>query len=790
MRERDLEVERVPGHARRPSLGRRARVRRVGGLTKRLSRWCVVGLCAAGASCADRLGLSDAGGGGGVVAPEPLPSSHPIVGLVGAVASDARLRVDWRARGELPAGLELALFVSLDREQVFDAEPRELDVTDEHAVVNTLTASGEHFVALGVRTRAEDQFVASGPVLTVLADLPIYVDPTLSSGGDGTTPATATNDLALGIFLAFVEGGGNVWVAGGDVANAALPLFTGVHVSGGFEPGFEIEQRAPDVILTRLVGADQEIARVQRGLGGTCVLDGFHLVGNATVAAGVDVPGFATELRGLTIESCQRAIKVRGLDSGPKVKIVLAGVDVSGATAQGLSVDGPFDVVVDGSTFDACGSEGADLNHLVAPDGALAALVLRGSRFTRNGAEGLDVHLGAPLSGGTLGGRFVVDVVDCDFESNALDGLRVDVDYETQPLWSAEIAVRGSRARANGLAGVHFDLDFESTAIAERLACTANGTDGFQLTSESWPGTCTLSAALCASNRGFGARASAGNVGLLASHCIFLGNSSGGLESALVRSSVHSSIACLQPAPWSGVDVRSCVIADGPATQTFLAAPDEVGVAIAISDAQLTLATTPSSAAGAGVEGADDGVPRSASELVGATVVLDDATALPTPPFSIAFFAPGSPVAEDWRLAGNSLALGAGLGVPTSPGPDAGVFGSPHGGVPGRGDAVDTPIFRVDRTTPAWSTGFASGSSITLAFTGGALDFGSLANGVFVLDAFGTSVPIDVTFDGDELVVEPPIGGWQPGHTLVLLRSLRSTSGEALVPVSIPWTAR
>lgn len=742
-----------------------------------------------GASCADRLGLSDPGGDGTVVAPEPLPSSHPTVGFVGAVASDTRLRVDWRARGELPPELELALFVALDRERVFDADPQALDVADGHVIVDTLAPTGEHFVALGVRTSAADEFVASGPVLTVLADAPIYVDPTLSVGGDGTTPATATNDLALGIFIAFVEGGGNVWVAGGDVANAALPLFTGVHVSGGFAPGFEIEQRAPDTIRTRLLGADQEIARVQGGLDGTCVLDGVHLVGNATVAAGVDVPGFATELRGLAIESCQRAIKVRGLDSGPKVEVVLAGVHVSAATVQGLSVDGPFDVAVDGSTFDACGSEGADLNHLVAPDGATATLVLRGSRFTRNGAEGLDVHLGAPLSGGTLGGRFVVDVVDCDFESNALDGVRVDVDYETQPLWSAEISVRGSRARANGLAGVHFDLDFESTAIAERLACTANGSDGFQLTSESWPGTCTLSAALCASNGGFGARASAGNVGLLVSHCIFLGNSSGGVDSSLVRSSVHSSIASLQPAPWSGCDVRECVISDDPPTETFLVAPAESGVAIASSGAQLTLAAPPSSAARAVVETADDGLARVASEVVGATVVLDDASGLPQPPFAITFFATGSSVDEDWRLAGNSAALGAGLGAPTSKPPDAGVFGSPHGGVPGRGDAVDAAVFRVSRTMPPWSTGFDRASPIALSFAGGQIDAGSLANGVFVLDATGDSLPIDVTIEGLDLVVAPSTGDWQSGSTLVLLGSLRSTSGGALVPVAIPWTA-
>ncbi len=358
-----------------------------------------------------------------------LPGSHGSVGLVAACGGVARVRADWSVPADGLAGLEGALFVGTDRTALFDGTAHAVDLAGGTAILDGIADGVDLSVGLGLRVAAAggaSVWTQSGPLLRVRTGPPVYVNPALApDAGDGTTPQTAFGDLALGMLIANAQGGGSVWVSEGTVANAAIPLFEGVHMCGGFGADFALGRRDPDETPTVLVGVPgQAITTVTSGASGPAVIDGFALIGTADVPAALDDTGRRLEMRSLRISGCQRGIKLRNAPTGPLVEVVVSGVSASGAELEGLSIDGAFELWLEACAFDANGSEGLDLNHLWAPSGATARLVVRGSSFRSNGNEGLDCHLGAPPGPTSPGGDFDVRIQDCDFEGNGFDGLR------------------------------------------------------------------------------------------------------------------------------------------------------------------------------------------------------------------------------------------------------------------------------------------------------------------------------------------------------------------------------
>lgn len=743
-------------------------------------------------ACGNRLSLSDPGIHLPPPPPPPLPSDHPTIGLVSAAVDDHRLRVHWRAHAgvqDLPA---LALFVATDPAAVFSAQPRMLNPAAGSAIVSGLASHREYFVGLGLRESPSDSFTQSGPILLVTTGAPVYVDPLASSSGDGLTPATAFNDITLGVLTAFVSGGGNVWIAGGEFANQSIPLFTGVHLYGGFAHDFLLGRRDPVGNPTRLLGfANQPIVTVQNLSNQTAVLDGFQLLGLDQAESGVSSFGKRIEMRSLTIDHCSRGVKLRSTATTPPIPILMTGVAVRSSALEGLSVDGPFDITIESSLFELNLNEGADFNHLVAPELTTVALRVRGSSFNRNFKEGLDCHLGVPLGAAHNGGHFDVSIEDCDFELNALDGARIDIDYDFFPEWSSTIVVRGSRTRANGEAGLHYDLDSQSSAIVQRLASSANRTDGFLLTSETFAGMCTLSASALLGNQEYGARASIGNYGLVASHCVFAGNFLGGCTSEHVGAIVLSSVAYRQASPWSGVIVQRDVSQSAADPDLFLRAPREFGKIVGFDALGAIVQVLPETGAGLPVEVQDDGVLRLSTSIIGTSLGLDPAAESFAVPGVAAFFDSGDSVVEDWRLGPSSIATGAGLGAPFGAPVDAGIFGSPSGGLPGREDVVPARLFRVASTSPDWTLGLGAQATLVLSFEDGAPEPASVPSGVFLVDVSGAPVPITPFVIGETLEVPAPSGGWIGGQVLELFPALRSTAGDPLrislaLPIRVP----
>ena len=746
---------------------------------------------AAGLACAGRFSLSDPGHPVDPPPPPvPLSGEHPTVGLVSAVGGVGRVRLEWQRQAQNAEALEIAAFVGTDRAALFAGTPVELALGDGHAEIDGLSGSQPYFAGLGVRVPGTLEWSPCGAVLSFRTGAPIYVNPAFDPGsGDGTSPATAFGDLTLGALIATATGGGNVWVAEGAYADITLPLYTGVYLYGGFRADFDLGRRNVETHATLLGGAfGQNVVEVHHGNFGPAVLDGITLLGGGIATDGIQDLGHALEARRLTIDGCKRGIKFVAASGAPPVALILAGCTITNSTLEGVLAGGPMDVCVDSSTFASNGNEGVALQDLLAPELGSASLLVRGSAFRSNGQEGLDCHLATEPGSGNGGGRFEVEVQDCDFEHNAFAGMRVDVAYDLQPAWTSSILVRGCRMRANRQAGLHLDLDSSGEALVQRVSCSANAAEGILVTSSTLARFVVISDSALLGNLGWGLRADAGACAVLATGCVFAGNALGGAQSLLVPGSVASSIADLQPSAWAGVQDFGCPVQDDPGAPSCLNLPRAWARIASLSGEQFQLASA-LSAAEPFAETEDDGVARAASFLAADTLRLDPAPA-PVLPATLALF-PSEDVREDCRLAPDSSALGAGLAAPFAAPVDAGPFADALGGTPGREEIVPRALFRLAALTPAWPGSIAADSTLVLEFAGGVPDEATLGAGLWIWNgAQPARSPAAFVLDG-AVHVPPPPGGWLAGARLGLFAALQATNGARLLgPLVLPLDVR
>jgi len=715
-----------------------------------------------------------------------LADPQPVATLVSAAAGDGVVAVDWTAPAGRTAGGEIALYAGRNRASVFDNPGQTLSGSEGRILLQGLDNGTDFFLSLG-SAGGGGAPRPLGPVLRVRPGPPIYVDIDADPAGDGTSAGTPTPDIVSAVFTAFLFGGGNVWVAAGDYNGVSLPVFGNVHVYGGFPKDFELAERDPSEHVSRLLGiAGQAVVAVQTGVA-PIVIDGFQIDGRGSSATGVNLTNTQADLRALDIWGCARGVKLLAGETMP-LEVVIVSCVLHDNTLQGLSTEGAFDLRLEACRFELNGQEGADLGDLIAPDGGVARLVVRGSRFAGNVGEGLDVDLNVPLVGG-VGGRFEVDLSSSDFDANGLEGLLVDIEFDAFPGWSADIVVRGCRARANLASGLHFDMDQRSTLLVHRVACSGNAQDGLLVSSETASSMATLSSSSFLGNRGAGVRARTGNVPILATHCVFAGNAGGGMASHPVESAAVSCVAHLQPAPWSGVRIYRSVEIDADGGSPFLNAPVEYGRATAISGANVSLAAVPSVPGGATIELDDDGVTREAVVVSGASLVLDAPPGPRLLPATVAFFSPGADAVEDFRPTAGSPVRGVGMAPPFAPPTDAGVFGSPMGGDPGSDGRADEQIFRVSASVPAWGRVIGANDTLTLTFVGGTPDPASVTSAVHARDAQDQLLGISVAVSNGALLVLPPPGGWPASAWLELHSTLRADSGMPLVPVALPIMA-
>ena len=766
------------------------------------------------------LGASCGSGGGGSES-SPLDTSQilPTIGLTSVVAGDASagagdgvIQARWDARELDGSPVSVGLFLSTDEATVYQGAPVHTAATAGSTVLTGLAEDQRCWLGIAVDLGA-GEYAPVGAVMGATPGTIVFVDAaSVAVSPDGTTPATAFPALAEGALAASGLGAAglaaNVWVAGGTYAGVSVPLDAGVHVYGGFDPTFDLAARNPHQAANRTILRAQpgqaviEIAGSDAG----AVLDGLQINGQGA-SFGVDLDSSSARLSAVDIQDCTgRGIRLRSLSTTKSYRVTVARCTVLRSGDEGLSLQGAFRLDVEDSRFSSNGLEGLDCDALVAPDGVTAGLSVRDSTFFGNGEEGLDCTLGAPpVAGGSS--SYAVEIVGSRFERNGwkpsgtpTGGLKIDIEFEGFPGWSADLVVRGCLARANRGIGVHLDLDSSSTTFVHRLLSTANGADGLLIASESAPSLATVSSSVLMGNKGAGVRVggapTGGNVPVVLAHSVVAGNAGGGLRSELVESAAVSSIGWLQGDAWSGaggVRERGVVLGLDPLTPVFATAPVDFRTVIAFNGSSLELDDASNLAIGDSIEVADDGTRRLISGFSGGSRVFVDATptSLDVPALFVRFEA-GAPVGEDWQLAPGSIALAAGMPPPAGPAPDAGVFGAPLGGVPGSEDVVPAVLFRAAATTPPTTTALAQGDDIAVTFAGGTLDSLTIPGNVQVRDGAGQAIAIPApTLQNDELVLQAPGGGWPVGALTVELfaglATIDAPPAGLATPVALPF---
>lgn len=747
-----------------------------------------VALCACG-------GGGGGGSGGAVQVPSDSGALPSTVGLVRLAADAGGAHVRWEGRDPSGADVAVALFSGVDRASVHQGAPI-ATASGDGATFVAIPAGATRYFGLALDLGG-GSFAPVGLVLSARAAPPIYVDASSSAiAPDGSSPAQAFRDLREAALLAFALGGGNVWVREGIYDDPGLQVRTGVHVYGGFDATFQIAARDPQAHPTRLQGASgSAVCEVVAGAGITnsaAILDGLWIDGRSSAGFGIDIDTADCEMRALEVrDAAGRGMRLRSNTLSRAIDVRVARSRVVDNGAHGLSLAGAFDLRVEGSRFGGNGLEGMDLGGLVGPGGVPVSLRVRDCVFAGNGADGLDCDL-TPPANPTGNGHYLVEIETSVFERNgfaapteATAGLKVDIDFELIVGWRADILVRGCTARNNRRDGVLFDLDSTCSAFVHRLLSTGNGGDGLVVSSESTPSFASVSTSVLAGNVGAGLRAELGQVPIAVSHCVLAGNLGGGVVSSTARSSVHSSVAWMQPSPWNGVRDHFNVETSDQFDPPFMEAPIEYLRANAWNGSQLVLADSSTLAAGDDVEFGDDGVARSITALGAADrVTLSPTLEAPVLPSTLTRFS-GAVVDEDYSLSPLSIALDAGMADPLNGPVDAGPFAAPFGGEPGR-DGLDRPtLFYAATTTPAVGQSVGATQTIQVDFRGGALASSSInPQSVRVLNSTGQVVTSSAFLQGQSLVVAPPGGGW-PAQTLLLELhgTLRSTSG---IPLATP----
>ncbi len=689
------------------------------------------------------------------------------------------------------SGHELALFQGTQRGNVFLQAPILENLAGPGASVGGLTDGVPVFFGIGVRRSGEAEYVQAGLVMSALPGPPVYVDAASTAvSPDGSSIASAFPTITAGALAAFAQGGGNVWVRSGSYAESGIPLFANVRLQGGFGTGFDPATRDPVAAPTIITGGVGPISMVVQGGEPAAAIDGLDFRGGATGSIAIDLVDTSLELRSTHVSGfTDRGIRLRN-DGTDVVDVRLAHTTVRESGADGLSASGAFELRIDGCSFDNNAQEGLEVDDLVALEGTRSLLEVRGSRFFGNGAEGLDVDLAAPLAAGPGGGQFVVRIRGSRFDRNATDGLLVDFDFEAAAGWSADVAIEGSGATGNGAAGLHVDLDAAGSVFLHRLNSTANGGDGVLISSETVAGAVTLSTSVLAGNLGAGARASTGLQAVAASHCIFAGNAAGGLLSEVVSSSATSCIAYLQDTPWGNTTVIDSPAVSDPADSPFEVAPELYGRVLSVAMDELTVESAGAITAGSKVEVRDDGTAYTVTAINGNTIVIDQPVPPVGTPAPFTAFASGIGVEEDYRVVPGSDAIGAGMSFPGATLNDAGVWGSPAAGEPGRADERDTALFWMTGTTPSWPLLPNASDPVEVHFSAPLEPSSVVLGTVYVETLTGVEVPVTFLPVADRVVISPLSGNWGTEMLLVQIhRGLQGTSEEILAaPVVLPLT--
>jgi len=486
----------------------------------------------------------------------------------------------------------------------------------------------------------------------------LFVDGGAPAHGNGTAPDAPLPDLASAISasIAWMQGA-NIHMAEGSYEEPTLLLFPGVHIYGGFPPGFTSEIPEPRLHPT-VIRHSTPSALTDRSL------EQFILVGGELVCGldGLELDGGGQVPRGVTGEDCEFRIsncKVRSyvqkgiaIQSDTKPDSVAVGeisrcwvYDIRDGSA--IELEGTLDIAVFGCGLFDNRKHGVEVLGLTATEEEKSRILIEGCRIYLNEDIGVLVKSSAHPEAASEDARIRVKVRSCEIANNADSGMSIDVGYPDRLGVNFRLRVEQCRIEGNGrrptageapplYAGVHIDGDARGHFQLTRNQILGNQGHGVHLTGDTPVSFYQIQSCAILANGGSGVRLDSGGPDgaagcghLKIDHCHIAGNlgpafSGSGPESWL---RVESSMLHGNGAVASADRIDGCVAEEGQLQisgqdrdATLLLAegapwletlPREIRV---LETLPAGTGPTPASlaevAAGSIVEWLDDGVPR------------------------------------------------------------------------------------------------------------------------------------------------------------------------------------
>lgn len=433
-------------------------------------------------------GPSTVGQGGVGVSSQVVIESPLFGGLRSLVSGDGRLHLQWDAAEDdvTPSEqIRYRVYVATDRRsQDFGQPELETGPGVTQAELFGLTNGTSLFVvvrAVDTDDREDDNTIewpgTPNPVR--------YVDSS-SSGGDGSSPASAFESIGQAVGATIGLAGVNLYVRSGAYGENVF-LFPGMALYGGFEATFDVTLRDPSAQVTDLSSSlDVDLVIFQPGIL-PIVLDGFVLSGNNNNATGIvieDVP--------FSVANCEvRDMQIHGIEirsdllEADSVSGTLRRLSINGIAGEGVFIEAIGEIVIDDCVVRDNRNEGIESQWLIAAEGQTTRLDLTRNRIFNNGEEGVDLdfaEIGEVATGlSSQGGRIRFLARANEFRGNGLSGLQVDIDYRNEDGIDGRFRIEDNQFSANLGEGILIDGDAAASIRLARNVVTANHLDGIFL---------------------------------------------------------------------------------------------------------------------------------------------------------------------------------------------------------------------------------------------------------------------------------------------------------------------
>ncbi len=425
-------------------------------------------------------------GEGGVGLVSTVAIDHPVFGGVsGVVSGDGRVDVAWRPAEDdedAPEAIAYRVYIAAgpgDQDFAAPAVVTAPGVTSA-AIDGLPNGAAVYLVARAVDSEGnEDQ----NRVEWVGVPNPVrYIDAeSTGSPANGLTPASAYRTIGQAVGASIALGGVNFHLRQGLYLENVV-LFPGMFLHGGFDGSFSVAGRDPQLHISQITVPDTTLdvdavtilpGSILTGIDGV-ELDGAGVADNGVFAADAFVRISNCGIRNAT----SQGITLRSdVAEGSLLEGSVRGCAIVDNGAEGISLSALTDLVIDDNRITENVNEGIEGQWVFGAAGIDTRIEVTRNLIQGNGDEGIDLDLAEVSeadSTASQGARVRIVVRNNDVAENGLDGVRLDLDFETDDGIDCRARIEDNRIRANGGPGCSIDGDAAAALRIARNAITAN----------------------------------------------------------------------------------------------------------------------------------------------------------------------------------------------------------------------------------------------------------------------------------------------------------------------------